>query len=120
MQAGCAGIDFLGCRAGLARGHPQIEQAEDFVLVETRAGRGSGDGENGLKEFPFFLQHLIDVFFDGVDGHHASDGYRAAGTDAMRAVDCLIFDGRIPPAVKQKHIATELQVQTDTSGTVAH
>ena len=36
------------------------------------------------------------------------------------AVDRLIFDGRVPPAIEQKHIARKLQVEPDAAGAVAH
>ncbi len=48
------------------------------------------------------------------------DDHRILLTDAVSPVDRLILDGRIPPAVEQKHVAGELQIQPHGSGSVAH
>src|SRR5690606_27227182 len=36
------------------------------------------------------------------------------------AVDRLVFDGRVPPAVEQEDVAGELQVEADAAGAVTH
>jgi hypothetical protein len=93
-------------------GSAEVEQSEDLVLGQADAARGgTGFGEDGVEQFAFFLQDLIDPFFDGADRQHAGDGDRAGDADAVSAVDGLVFDGRIPPAVEQEDVPAELQVQ---------
>ena len=46
--------------------------------------------------------------------------HRAGGADPVRAVDRLVLDGRVPPAVEQEDVARELQVEPDAPRAVAH
>ena len=38
----------------------------------------------------------------------------------MSPIDCLIFDCRVPPAVEQKDVASELQVEANAARSVTH
>ena len=48
------------------------------------------------------------------------DRDRPGGPDAMGAIDRLILDRRIPPAIEQKDVAGQLQIQAHATGPVAH
>ena len=50
----------------------------------------------------------------------ARDEHRLLLAEPMGAVDRLVLDGRVPPAVEQEHVVGELQVQADAAGAVAH
>ena len=56
------------------------------------------------KEFAFLLDDVQDLFLNGVfeDNAVGEDGFVLA--DAVGAVDCLVFDGGIPPRVEEEDV----------------
>src|SRR5690606_35896566 len=44
----------------------------------------------------------------------------ALAPNAMRSIDRLILNRRIPPAIEEENITGELQVQSHRSGPIAH
>src|SRR5205085_3625675 len=69
---------------------------------------------------PLMLQHLGDAPFDGMLCDKARDKNGALLADTVRTVDCLVLNGRIPPAIKQENIIRRLQVEAHAAGPVAH
>src|SRR5262249_686916 len=73
-----------------------------------------------LEELPLLFQHLRDPALDRVLADEALDENRLLLTDAVGAVDRLVLDGGVPPAVEEEDVVHELQVQADAAGAVAH
>ena len=80
----------------------QFEEAEDLLLAQTNGAWRAGLGEELVEQLAFLFQHFMDALLDCISGHHARNCHGRGNTDAMRAIDGLIFNGWIPPAIKQK------------------
>ena len=83
-------------------GHSKLEQPEKLFLRQAELAAALGAGENDVEQLALLLQHAVDPLLDRVEHEKARDGDRAVHADAMGAVDRLVLDGRIPPAVEQE------------------
>src|SRR5437762_3173386 len=57
------------------------------------------------------LLQVPDFLLDGAGRDQAVSGYIAGLADAVRTVDCLRLDGRVPPRIVKNDIACGGQVQ---------
>ena len=76
--------------------------------------------EDRVEKFALALEHLVDPLLDCVECQESRDGDGPLHADPMGPIDRLVFDSRIPPAVEQKDIAGELQIQPHAAGAVGH
>ena len=80
--------------------YSKMEQAEDLFLAEACGARRTGVGKELIEELAFLLEYLVDALLDRIGGHHPRNGYRCRYANAVGAIDGLILDGWIPPAIK--------------------
>src|SRR3954470_20591496 len=85
---------------GTFRPRLDIEKAENLFLVQAQRRRRFVVRNQIVEELPFALQHLGDPAFNRTRTDKPNDEYRLALANAMRPVDRLILDGRVPPTVK--------------------
>src|SRR5438105_2334973 len=97
-----------------------VEQPEDFLFVQPERRRRTVLAEHFLKQLPLLFQHLGDAFLDRVLANEALDEYGLFLADAMSAIDRLVLDGGVPPAVEQEDVINELEVEPNAAGAVAH
>src|SRR5262249_44649349 len=96
------------CRASL-----QIKQPENLAGGETERRIVIVTlAQHACEQIPLLLQHLVDLLFDRVLADEFRHDDLALAADAMRAVDRLILDSGVPPAVVQEDISRELQVES--------
>ena len=62
----------------------------------------------------------MDPLLNRAGRHHASHRHWASCSDAVGSIDGLVFDGGIPPAIKEKNVLAKLKIQSHTARTVAH
>ncbi len=79
-----------------------------------------GAGEDCLEQLSLLFEHTIDSLLDRIERQEPCDSRGTSRANAMGTIDCLILDGRIPPAVKEKYVAGELQIQAHGAGAVTH
>lgn len=74
---------------------------EDFLnfAVGKIADPGLACGDRHIGQFLFALNHFVELFFERAFCDEAIDDYVAVLSNAVGAVICLSFDGRIPPQV---------------------
>src|SRR5437868_11173895 len=64
----------------------------------------------------FFLPlQFANFLFDAVFDEQAVSDDLIDLTNAVSAVDCLVFHRRIPPGIEQNHVAGRCQVKTETA-----
>src|SRR4051794_30949780 len=78
-----------------------FEQTEDFIFAQAQSRRRLVLRDQFVEQSPLAIEHLGDPALDRLTGNEPRDENRLLLADTMRPVDCLIFDRRIPPAVKQ-------------------
>jgi len=76
--------------------------------------------EEVVEDFAFVFEDGGDALFDGVAGEKSRHGDRVTLADAMSAVDGLVLDRGVPPAVEKEDVIGELEVQSDAAGSIAH
>src|SRR5205085_12667303 len=112
-------VGLNSCRRPLGpRSH--VEQPENVVLRQTQRRRRAVLADHLLKELPFLLQYFRDALLDRSLADEARDEHRLLLAQTMRPVDRLVLDGGIPPAVEEKDIVGELEVEADAAGPVTH
>src|SRR6202023_571189 len=97
-----------------------IEQPKHIILRKSQARRHVVLGDQVVKQLPLLLQHLRNAALDRLWTDKARHEDRALLTEPMSAIDRLVLDGGVPPAIEQEYVVRELQVQPDRSGAVAH
>src|SRR5690606_4699672 len=103
-----------------ASGSLQVEKGEELLARERQIAGGAGVAKDRIEEFPFFGQDLVDPLLDRSAGQESRHGDWAGAADAVGAVDGLVFDGRVPPAIEQEDIVGKLQVESDAPRAIAH
>src|SRR5678815_1181823 len=68
-------------------------------------------GERGLP-----VLQLPDLFLDRSESKHAIGDDRLRLPDAVRAIDRLRFDGRVPPGIEQDDVTRRGQVEAGPPG----
>src|SRR5436309_4774934 len=97
-----------------------IEQAEDLLLGQPQRWRRAVLFDQVVEELAFAFEDVGDAAFDGAGGDEASDDDGFLLADAVGAVDGLILDSRVPPAIEEEDVVGGLQIQADAAGAVAH
>src|SRR5438270_11648538 len=78
-----------------------------------------GIGKDRIENLALLLEDLIDPLLNRIEREKAADRDRPRRADSMRPIDRLIFDSRVPPAIEEKHITGELQIQPHAPGAIA-
>src|SRR5437868_7234827 len=65
------------------------------------------------------LLELPDLFLDSARRNQAIRVYGLGLADPVRSIDCLGFNGRVPPGIIEHHIAGRGQVESGASSTQA-
>ena len=119
--AGCRGGRRLNGDEAFGVAGLEVEQAEDLRGGEAQRGvRRLAVAQDRLEQFALLAEDQVDPLFDRVLADEAGDDHRVFLSDAVRPVDRLVLDGRVPPAVKQEDIAGKLQIESDRPRAVAH
>ncbi len=87
-----------------------VEKAENFLFREAEPRGFIRLSQKIEKNFAFRFQDFRNAMLNGVLSQKTRDRDRMPLSDTMGAIDSLILDGGIPPAVKQKYIVGALQV----------
>lgn len=87
-----------------------VEKAEDFLFRKAEPRGLIRLSQQIEKDFAFRFQNFRDAMLDGVLSQKACNRDRMPLSDAVGAIDSLVLDSGIPPAVKQKYIVGALQV----------
>src|SRR5262249_35286446 len=97
-----------------------IEQPENLLLIQAHLRRRTVLLDQLIEQLPFALEHLSDAAFQGVLRDEACDENGFLLANAVRAVDGLVFDSGVPPAVEEENVVRKLQIQADAAGAVTH
>ena len=79
--------------------------------MQALVGADDGVGERSLRGLQ--LQHLL---LDRVARDEPVGEDRSRLPDAVRAVDRLGLDGRVPPRIEQEHVLGRGQVEAEAAG----
>lgn len=99
-------------RAGFDLGFiaPQIEQPKNFVLCQAKLRGSSIVFEDFVEQCTLGFQDIMDSLFDRAGHNHSSNSDATGRSDTMSAIDRLVFDGWIPPTIKQENVSAKLEV----------
>ena len=103
---------------GRALWRHELKEGKEIALRETGDGGGLRLRENRIGKISLLTEHFVNPLLNCIHREKSGDGDGPHGTDAMGAVDCLIFDRWIPPSVKEKDVLRKLQVEPDGTGAV--
>ncbi len=99
----------------------EVEKSKNFGRIQAQRGdRAIPIAQDTGENLAFFVEHAVDSLFDRVIADEFRDDHLTFLPNAVRPVDGLVLDRRVPPAVVEKHVASELQIQPHSSGPVAH
>src|SRR5579885_3536741 len=62
----------------------------------------------------------MNAILDGALTEKPRYKHRRLLANAMSAIDRLVFDGRVPPTIKQENVISELEIQPHAAGSIAH
>src|SRR5215475_12455993 len=72
--------------------------------------------DDGVSEVALGVLEREDFFFDGVAGDDAISEDLPSLADAVRAVNGLGLDRRVPPGIEQVDVFSRRQVQSQSAG----
>src|SRR5579862_86533 len=97
-----------------------VEEIEDLMLVQTKSWRRAVLCNYFLEQTALRIEHFGDAILDCAVRNKACHDDRILLPDTVSASDRLVLDGRVPPAVEEKDIIRELQIQSDAAGAITH
>src|SRR4051794_9590411 len=73
-------------------------------------------GDDRVGQVTLALLQLQHLLLDRATRNQAVSKYLPRLSDAVRAVDRLCFDGRIPPGVEKIDVLGRMQIKAETTG----
>jgi hypothetical protein len=93
----------------------QGDKLEQLLVVHFRE-QHFATLDNVSGQVRFLLDQLVDLFLDRAPTDEFMNENISFLADAKGSVGCLVFDGRVPPAIEVNHLRGGREIQPRASG----